>query len=107
MYNFPELLKKIREEADLTQEELAGVLGVSTILISMIETGHKEVSKGFIVKLADKLEVRPSSIIPFLFLDKNSEIGKTSDLEKSLISIGEKLQNHLIHVKAKRLKKYV
>jgi len=106
MYNFSELLKRIRGEAGLTQEELAGILDVSTILISMIETGHKEASKGFVLKLSEKLGVRPGSILPFLFVDKDSDIGNISNVEKSLLLLGQKLQSHLIHVKAKRLKKY-
>jgi transcriptional regulator with XRE-family HTH domain len=107
MLSFPELLKKIREEGKLTQDQMGKVLGVSTILISMIETGQKEVSKGFVIKLAEKLDVQPGSISPFLFIDKNGKEEKLSSLEKKLVDIGEKLQEKLINVRAKRLKEYV
>lgn len=107
MYSFPDLIKKIRDESGLTQKEFASILGVSTILIAMIESGQKEVSKNFILKLANKLKISPSSITPFLFLDKNSNNKKISQIEKSLIDLGEKLQNFLIKKKAKNLKKYV
>lgn len=106
MQTFPELLKNIREESDLTQEEMARALGVSTILISMIETGQKDASKKLIVKLADKLDVHPSSIVPFVFIDKNAKPEKMTGIEKSLLTLGEKLQDQLIKVKAKNLKKY-
>ena len=104
MYTFPELLKKIRSEASLTQEDLAKKLGVSTVLITMIETGQKEVSRGFIEKLAGVLDVHPSSITPFLFIKDDLNIKKLSSTEKSLILIGEKLQNFLIKNRAKLLR---
>lgn len=104
MYNFQDLLKQIRKEGNLTQEELARALGVSTILISMIEAGQKEVSRGFLEKLADKMGVHPSSIAPFVFHNENA--GKLSKVEKKLIGVGEKIQKYLIMVKSKGLKKY-
>lgn len=107
MYTFSELLRHIRKEGDLTQNELAKVLGVSTVLISMIETGQKEASKSFIIKLADKLEAQPGSIVPFIFFKNDSATNKLSSLESALVSFGEKLQNYLIQVKAKNLKQYV
>lgn len=107
MYSFSDLIKKIREESNLTQKEFADVLSVSTILISMIETKQKQVSKNFIIKLAKKLEVNPKSITPFLFEDKNIKNKKISNIEKDFIRIGERLQMFLIKCKAKNLKKYV
>ena len=106
MYSFPELIKKIRESADLTQAEFAGVLGVSTVLIAMVETGQKDVSKNLIRRIADLLNVHPSSITPFLFSDEKTT-GRLSPIEKNLIKLGEKLQDHLIKNKAKLLRQYV
>lgn len=104
MYTFPELLKKIREESNLTQDQLATAVGVSEVLITMIETGQKEVSKSFIVKLAEGLKVSPNSITPFIFDTDNSK--SLSNIEKQMIKLGEKLQIELIKNKAKNLKKY-
>lgn len=106
MYSFPELIKKIRETADLTQREFAEIMQVSTILISMIETGQKDVSKGFIINLAKKLGVNPSSLTPFLYIYKDIDNKKISKIEKSLIELGEKFQTFLINKKAKSLKEY-
>ncbi len=106
MYTFSELLKEIRSESDLTQKEFASALSVSTVLISMIETKQKEASKAFIIKLAEKLEVHPSSITPFILLDDDFNKGNISEIEKKFIEIGEKLQKHLIKNKSKKLKKY-
>lgn len=106
MNSFPELIKEIRKVSDLTQKEFADVLGVSTILVSMIEAGQKEVSKNFIIKLSDKLEVNPSSITPFLYIHKDVDNKNISEIEKKFICFGEKLQDYLINKKAKNLKKY-
>lgn len=107
MYSFPEFLKKIREESQLTQEDLAKILGVSTILISMVETGQKEVSKKFIKTLAEKMSVSASSITPFLFFEKEASLRDLSNPEKEFIKLAEKLQIHLIQMKSKNLRQYV
>ncbi len=104
MYTFPELLKKIREESNLTQGQLATAVGVSEVLITMIETGQKEVSKNFVIKLADGLKVSPNSITPFIFDVDDSK--NLSNIEKQMIKLGEKLQIELIKNKAKNLKEY-
>lgn len=105
MLTFQELLKEIRNESGLTQEEFARVLGVSTILITLLETGKKEVSKKFIENLSDKLDVHPSSVAPLIFLD--DENLKVSSFENKIIDFGEKIQKYLIKTKAKRLRQYV
>ena len=81
MDTFPQLLKKIRNEAGLTQEDLASVLEVSTVLIAMVETGQKEVSKNLIERLAKKLEVSSSSITPFIFIAEDIDLKKLSLFE--------------------------
>jgi transcriptional regulator with XRE-family HTH domain len=101
MYTFPELIKKIREESGLTQAEFAKSLNVSAVLIAMVETGQKEVSKNLLIKLAEKMKVHPASITPFLFISKNDPVGKTSEVERMLTRWGEKMQKHLIRDRAK------
>ena len=96
MYTFPELIKKIRDEAGLTQAEFAKVIDVSPVLIAMVETGKKEVSKNLVIKLAEKMKVHPSSITPFLFINDTNPIKNVSGIEKMLVVWGEKMQTHLI-----------
>ena len=105
MYTFPVLIKKIRDEAGLTQPEFAKELGVSAVLIAMVETGQKEVSKNLLLKLAERLDVHPSSITPFLFADQNSPLPAVSGVEKMFLNWGEKMQTFLIKDRASRLKK--
>ena len=106
MHTFPELIKKIREEADLTQEQLGKALGVSTVLISMIETNQKEVSKKFLITLADKMQVHPASITPFLFINENEPARRHTKIEQHLAKWGEEMQDLLIKNRAKLLKSH-
>ena len=109
MYKFPQLIKEIRTEAGLTQSEFAVAVGVSPILIAMVESGNKEVSKNLLVKIAEKMEVHPSSITPFLYgFDTNDrKESELTPIEKQFLSWGLKLQTLLIKKKSKNLKKNV
>lgn len=81
------------------------MLGVSGVLITMVETGQKEVSKKLIMKLAEKMHVSPTSITPFLFLEEDTP-KPVSSVEKLFVEWGEKMQTMLIDKGAKRLKQY-
>lgn len=106
MYSFPELIKKIRTEANLTQAEFAQAIDVSPVLIAMVESGQKEVSKKLLLKVAEALRVHPASITPFLY-GSTAENDSLSALEKQFLSWGTKLQDHLIMDRSKLLKKNV
>lgn len=105
MYSFPELIRKIRAEAGLTQAEFAAILDVSPVLIAMVESGQKEVSKKLLRKIADALRVHPASITPFLYGDENSESNHSSTVERQFLSWGTKLQDYLIKDRSKLLRK--
>lgn len=105
MYSFPKLIKMIRSEAGLTQAEFAAELKVSPVLIAMVESGQKPVSKNLVLKLAGCLKVHPSSITPFLYEDNVVE-AELSKIEKQFLAVGAKLQQHLIKTKSKQLRKH-
>lgn len=104
MYTLPELIRKIRAKAGLTQAEFASVLEVSTPLIAMIETGQREVSKNFIIKLAEKMDVHPTSITPFFLVEETA--GDFTSIDGAVVRFGEKLQDILINRKARKLKEH-
>lgn len=105
MYSFPELIRKIRTAADLTQAEFALAIGVSPILVSMVESGQKDVSKKLLRKIADALEVHPASITPFLYGDEEMANNNPSAMEKQFLSWGIRLQDYLIKNRSKVLRK--
>lgn len=100
MYTFQELFKKIRSESGLTQPEFAKALKISPALVAMVETGQKEPSKKLVTILAKKMKVHPSSIMPFLSVEKSIKLENLSEIERTLISWGEKMQTFLIEKKA-------
>lgn len=108
MINSQNLIKKIRKESGLTQGQLADVLKVSKVLIAMIETGQKPISKKMIPKLAEALNISSFSL-EFSLYSRDIQLKDTqpSPIELKLLKIGEKLQEQLIHQGAKNLKRYV
>lgn len=56
-------VKAKREEANLKQEELAKMLGISTSAYSRLETGESEISLNKLEKIANALNLKPSDFI--------------------------------------------
>ena len=104
--NSSQLLKKIRKESGFTQQQLAKALQVSTILISMIESGQKPISTKMVERLSKLLKVHPSTITPSLFFENESELKKLTKLERHLIETGLHMQEQLVSRRAKNLKNY-
>lgn len=104
MYTFSSLLRFLRREAKITQKELAEILGVSKVLIVMIENNTKEPSKKFVLNLADKLKIHPSALMPFVSIEDEINISNYSGLEKKLLQISIQLQEKLLKKKALLLK---
>jgi len=96
MLTFHDLLKRLRSEANMTQQQFADALGISKILLVLLENGKKEPSRKFISHLAKKLHVHPISIMPFLTYDSAIAPENLSRFEVKLISLGESLQKRLI-----------
>ena len=46
-------LKELRQERDLTQQEMAKLLGVSRVTYSRYENGKREIPLTLLIKLAD------------------------------------------------------
>lgn len=56
-------LRRLRQEAILSQEELAARSGVARDTISKLETGKRKAHPGTLRKLAEVLEVRPQMLL--------------------------------------------
>ncbi len=62
---FGKRLRRLRRQADFTQEQLAERIGVSVEFISNMERGINSPSFDTLEKLADSLEVRVSELFEF------------------------------------------
>ena len=80
---------------------LAKKIGVSPVLIAMIESGQKEPSKKLVELLAKRMKVSPKAIIPFIY-NTNKYIDDDV-LESKIMNFGLYLQKQLISKKAKNL----
>ncbi len=105
MKKFSSFLKELRNSAELNQSQLADIMKVSPLLITLLETDKKEPSKKFVNSLADKLWVKSNSILP-LISDEDIDPNTLSGIEKKLIQAVDALQIMLIRKKAKNLRSY-
>lgn len=103
MLTFPELIKEIRKNAGLNQEEFANLLWVSKIFIAQLETNKREPSKNFIKILSDKLQISSFSLMPFLSSDEIKDFESLSKIEKYLYNYWTQLQKKLIEQNSKLL----
>ena len=60
---FGEKVRKLREEKELSQEELAFRAGLHRTYIGMIERGEKNITLRNIEKIANALEVRVEDLL--------------------------------------------
>lgn len=58
-------IRKLRDKADITQEELATKVKVSTTHIGLIETGKRRVSLKTLQRIAYALGVKVKDILPY------------------------------------------
>lgn|SRR5690606_10960250 len=65
------ILKKLRKEKGITQEELGKILGVTTSMVGMYETNARKPSYEVLLKMADYFGVSTDYL-----LGKSSELGE-------------------------------
>lgn len=71
MVEFGAKLKKLRKEKNLTQKQLASLIGVQNSVISFYEVGERVPSPEIIVKLATALHVSSDYL---LGIEKNESV---------------------------------
>lgn len=81
---FGENLRKIRKEANFTQDELSEKLEISQKHLSKIETGNQFASAQLISKIANVLEINPSQL--FEVLDERTPTKKLANIITSKVT---------------------
>lgn len=74
----PDLIKRLREEKDLTQEELGRYIGVSKQAIQKYETGQSQMGSDKVEKYAEFFGVSPAFIMGWT-TDRNYGLLSESD----------------------------
>ena len=98
-----ERLKKLRKELKLSQEYVAGVLGIHRTTITAIETGVRKVTAEELKAFSELYGVTTDELLYEKELDKDTKMfartfSELSDLDKkeimNLIEFKKKLRNH-------------
>tara|TARA_Y100000593_G_scaffold79727_1_gene148500 strand:+ start:88 stop:303 length:216 start_codon:yes stop_codon:yes gene_type:complete len=63
------LIRKYRRAADITQAQLAAVLGCSPQKISHMERGYTAINAAELPRIARALGVQPADLVPVIRLD--------------------------------------
>jgi len=97
-----ENIRLLRESKDMSQDQLADILGTNRKAVSRYETGAQEMGVNTFVQYVDALEADPSQLLPQRILNR-----KGSSLMTQLETVADGLSEgdmiHLIQY-AKRLK---
>lgn len=64
-YRLGRKISRVRREKDMTQEQLAEKVGVSTTWIGYIETGYRRPNLKMIYRIARALNIKVKDIFPF------------------------------------------
>ncbi|MDR2892033.1 MAG: helix-turn-helix domain-containing protein [Deltaproteobacteria bacterium] len=59
----PAILRRYRDAAGLSQQELADRVGIAKSYISSLELGYRAPNINLLVKIANSLEVRPGELV--------------------------------------------
>jgi transcriptional regulator with XRE-family HTH domain len=73
----PDVLRRYRDIAGLSQQELADSIGVSKGFVSALEGGRSVPNLDRLVQIADALQVSPGELVNAMIEDAEKELGKT------------------------------
>ncbi len=87
-------IKKLRELKNLTQEHVAGAIGITQGAYSRMEVGESEITYTKLEKIADALGMKPEEIITFnenlVFNVMHNQNGNGLVINNNQLSDGEK-----------------
>jgi len=91
-----EMIKKIRAQRGLSQEDMAKDLGVTSNYISLVENGRKNAGNAFLKKLSNKYS------IPLIILTKGALLPegkskKEKEVREKILKFIDDLEKHFLH----------
>lgn len=70
----PAVLRRSRDIAGLSQQELADSVGIAKSYISALELGYRAPNLNLLVKIANALNVRPGTLVDEMVADAEKEM---------------------------------
>lgn len=64
-------IREIRKERDLTQSELAKILGVNQSIVQKLETGATDLDLKWMIRLSNALDISPLELLPDEFITRD------------------------------------
>lgn len=77
----PAIIRRYRDNAGLSQQQLADSVGIAKSYISALELGYRAPNLNLLVKIADALHVRPGELVDAM-VDSANEALKEKMEEK-------------------------
>lgn len=84
MVNFGKRLKELRKQRNMTQKQLASLIGVQNAIISFYEVGERNPSPEIIVKLASVFHVTTDYLMG-VDRGESVDVSGLSDRDKALV----------------------
>lgn len=72
----PDVLRRYRDNAGLSQQELSDSIGVSKGFISALEGGRSVPNLDRLIQIADALQVSPGELVNAMLEDAAKELGR-------------------------------
>lgn len=72
----PDVLRRYRDNAGLSQQKLADSIGVSKGFISALEGGRSVPNLDRLLQIADAMQVSPGELVNAMLEDAEKELGK-------------------------------
>jgi len=92
--NFNERLKEIRLKRELTQEELAQKINISSSSISLYERGDREPNLNTLINISKTLNVSTDYLLGLTDIESTSTLNITKDGIKELVEMFVKAINN-------------
>ena len=99
---FPDVLRRLRKEADLSQEELGAKLGLAKSTISMYENGTREPSLEILEAIADIFNVDMNTLT-----DSKVSAAVNDELQEYLEQLKTRPEMKMLFKTAKNIEKTV
>lgn len=77
----PDILRRYRDKAGLSQQELADSIGVSKGFISALEGGRSVPNLDRLVQIADALQVGAGELVNAMVADAEKELGRRMNIK--------------------------
>lgn len=86
---FGERLKKLREQNNLLQRQVASLLEIDTPMLSKIERGERKAKKEQVIKLSQIMKVNKEDLLTLWLADQIVDVASNEDVALKAMQVAE------------------